>query len=94
MDVGERSRDEHPGQPARAWAGVTVCRPAKPVPASRSRWDECRGPIESSGRDGLRRTFDPSVLDRITLIGWARAAGFTPARIARFLVAPPGDDEA
>lgn len=57
------------------------------------RFYERRGLIESSGRSGLRRTFEPSVLDRITLIGCARAAGFTLAQIAQFLVATPGDEE-
>ncbi|SHN43069.1 MerR family transcriptional regulator, redox-sensitive transcriptional activator SoxR [Cryptosporangium aurantiacum] len=61
--------------------------------ASALRFYERRGLIESSGRNGLRRTYDPAVLDRITLIGCARAAGFTLAQIARFLVATPGDDE-
>lgn len=61
--------------------------------ASALRFYERRALIESSGRNGLRRTFEPSVLDRITLIGCARAAGFTLAQIARFLVATPGDDE-
>jgi MerR family redox-sensitive transcriptional activator SoxR len=61
--------------------------------ASALRFYERRGLIESSGRNGLRRTFRPEVLDRITLIGCAQAAGFTLAQIARFLVATPGDDE-
>ena len=55
------------------------------------RFYERRGLIESSGRNGLRRTFEPSVLDRITLIGCARAAGFTLAQIVRFLAATPDD---
>ncbi|EXG81238.1 MerR family transcriptional regulator [Cryptosporangium arvum] len=61
--------------------------------ASALRFYERQGLIESSGRNGLRRTFDPGVLDRITFIGCARAAGFTLAQIGRFLVATPGDDE-
>jgi len=61
--------------------------------ASALRFYERRGLIESSGRNGLRRTFEPSVLDRIALIACARAAGFTLAQISRFLVATPGDDE-
>ncbi|MEQ4305326.1 MerR family transcriptional regulator [Plantactinospora sp. B6F1] len=61
--------------------------------ASALRFYERRGLIRSSGRNGLRRTFSPDVIDRITLIGCAQAAGFTLAQIARFLVASPGDAE-
>lgn len=61
--------------------------------ASALRFYERRGLIRSSGRNGLRRTFEPEVIDRIALISCARAAGFTLAQIARFLVASPGDDE-
>ncbi|MFG3705855.1 MerR family transcriptional regulator [Micromonospora sp. NPDC047670] len=61
--------------------------------ASALRFYERRGLIRSSGRNGLRRTFDPDVIDRITLIGCAQAAGFTLAQIAAFLVANPGDAE-
>lgn len=61
--------------------------------ASALRFYERRGLIRSSGRNGLRRTFEPDVVDRLTLIGCARAAGFTLAQIARFLVATPGDAE-
>ena len=57
------------------------------------RYYERRGLIESSGRNGLRRTFAPAVIDRVTLIGCAQAAGFTLAQIARFLVATPDDAE-
>ena len=59
--------------------------------ASALRFYERRGLIASSGRNGLRRTFAPEVLDRITLISCAQAAGFTLAQIARFLVATPDD---
>ena len=61
--------------------------------ASGLRFYERRGLIESSGRNGLRRTFTPDVVDRITLISCAQAAGFTLAQIARFLVASPDDAE-
>ncbi len=60
--------------------------------ASALRYYERRGLIESSGRNGLRRTFRHDVVDRIDLIACAQAAGFTLAQIARFLVAAPGDD--
>lgn len=59
--------------------------------ASALRFYERRGLIASSGRNGLRRTFAPEVLDRITLISCAQSAGFTLAQIAGFLVATPDD---
>ncbi|WP_062986590.1 MerR family transcriptional regulator [Nocardia anaemiae] len=57
------------------------------------RYYEKRGLIESDGRNGLRRTYRPDVLDRLALVSCARAAGFTLAQIARFLVATPADTE-
>ena len=57
------------------------------------RYYERRGLISSSGRNGLRRTFDPDVLDRLILIDCARGAGFTLAQIERFLTATPDDTE-
>jgi DNA-binding transcriptional MerR regulator len=47
----------------------------------------------SSERNGLRRTFEPGVLDRLALISCAKAAGFTLAQIGRFLTATPSDTE-
>jgi len=61
--------------------------------ASALRFYERRGLIRSSGRNGLRRTFGPDVIDRIALISCAQAASFTLAQIARFLVASPDDAE-
>ncbi|MEU0156603.1 MerR family transcriptional regulator [Micromonospora fulviviridis] len=61
--------------------------------ASGLRFYERRGLIRSSGRNGLRRTFSPEVIDRIALISCAQAAGFTLAQIARFLVVGPDDAE-
>lgn len=61
--------------------------------ASALRFYERRGLIASRGRNGLRRTFAPDVVDRLGLIRCAQEAGFTLAQIARFLVATPGDDE-
>ncbi|MGC5015141.1 MerR family transcriptional regulator [Streptosporangium sp. DT93] len=55
------------------------------------RFYEKRGLIASSGRNGLRRTYRPDVLDRLALIACARGAGFTIAEISRFLVATPDD---
>jgi DNA-binding transcriptional MerR regulator len=57
------------------------------------RFYEKRGLLTSDGRNGLRRTYRPEVLDRLALIACARGAGFTIAEIARFLVATPDDDE-
>jgi MerR family redox-sensitive transcriptional activator SoxR len=61
--------------------------------ASALRFYERRGLIKSSGRNGLRRTYDPAVLDRLALISCARAAGFSLAQVGRFLVATPSDAE-
>ena len=61
--------------------------------ASALRFYERRGLIQSTGRNGLRRTFDHDVIDRLTFISCAHAAGFTLAQIARLLVASPGDTE-
>jgi MerR family redox-sensitive transcriptional activator SoxR len=61
--------------------------------ASALRFYERRELIQSKGRNGLRRTFDRDVIDRIALISCAQAAGFTLAQIARFLVASPDDAE-
>ena len=57
------------------------------------RFYEKRGLLTSAGRNGLRRAYEPEVLDRLALIVCARGAGFTIAEIARFLVATPGDTE-
>ena len=53
------------------------------VPASTLRFYEEKGLIASIGRRGLRRLFDPGVLERLGLIALARAAGFTLDEIAR-----------
>ncbi len=55
------------------------------------RFYEKKGLLSPSGRNGLRRTYDPEVLHRLTMITCARRAGFTIAEISRFLVAMPGD---
>ncbi len=47
------------------------------VPASTLRFYEEKGLISSIGRRGLRRVFDPGVLDRLALIALGRAAGFS-----------------
>lgn len=55
------------------------------VPASALRFYEEKGLITSIGRRGLRRLFDPGVLDRILLIGLGRAAGFSLEEISPML---------
>ncbi|MBC7603443.1 MAG: helix-turn-helix domain-containing protein [Ramlibacter sp.] len=47
------------------------------VPASTLRFYEEKGLIASVGRQGLRRRFDPRVLDQLALIALGRAAGFS-----------------
>lgn len=55
------------------------------VAASALRFYEQRGLIAAVGRNGLRRMFDASVLDRLALIALGRAAGFTLDEIAAML---------
>ncbi|HWQ87152.1 helix-turn-helix domain-containing protein [Brevundimonas sp.] len=45
--------------------------------ASKLRFYEEKGLISSVGRRGLKRLFDPGVLERLSLIALARTAGFT-----------------
>ena len=52
------------------------------VPASTLRFYEEKGLIVSIGRRGLRRLFDPGVLERLGLIALARGSGFTLDEIA------------
>ncbi len=47
------------------------------MPASKLRYYEDRGLIASVGRDGLRRRFDPEVLEQLALVSLGQAAGFT-----------------
>jgi DNA-binding transcriptional MerR regulator len=53
------------------------------LPASALRYYEAKGLIASSGRQGLRRTYDPAVLQRLALIALGRAAGFSLDEIAQ-----------
>src|SRR5215216_3500329 len=53
------------------------------VPASTLRFYEEKGLIASAGRRGLRRQFDPGVLQRLALIALGRTAGFSLDEIAR-----------
>jgi len=50
---------------------------ASGVPASALRFYEEKGLIISTGRQGLRRLFDASVLEKLALIALGRAAGFS-----------------
>jgi DNA-binding transcriptional MerR regulator len=55
------------------------------VPVSTLRFYEQKGLIASTGRRGLRRLFDPGVLERLALIAVARRAGFSLDEIGRML---------
>lgn len=57
------------------------------VPASTIRFYEEKKLIRSVGRHGLRRLFDPSVLERLALIGLGRAAGFSLDEIGAMFTA-------
>ena len=59
------------------------------VPASALRFYEEKRLIASVGRRGLRRQFDPRVLERLALVALGRAAGFSLDEIAR-MFAPDG----
>lgn len=52
------------------------------VPASTLRYYEEKGLVASVGRRGLRRLFDPGVLERLALIALGRASGFSLDEIA------------
>lgn len=57
------------------------------VPASTLRFYEEKGLIASVGRQGLRRVFNPGVLERLALIALGRSAGFSLDEIARLFTA-------
>jgi DNA-binding transcriptional MerR regulator len=59
------------------------------VPASTLRFYEEKRLIASIGRRGLRRLFDPMVMERLALIAVGRAAGFSLDEIA-LMFAPDG----
>mgnify|MGYP000114648926 FL=1 len=60
------------------------------LPASTLRYYEEKGLIVSIGRRGLKRLFDPSVVDRLSLIALGRAAGFSLDEIGG-MFAPDGE---
>lgn len=53
------------------------------MPASKLRYYEEKGLIASVGRQGLRRTFAPTVLEQLALIALGQAAGFSLDEIAQ-----------
>ena len=55
------------------------------VPASTLRYYEEKGLIASIGRRGLRRLFDPAVLERLALIALGRAGRFALDEISSML---------
>ena len=57
------------------------------VPASALRFYEEKGLVASVGRRGLRRLFDRSVLERLSLISLGRSAGFSLDEIAKVFAA-------
>lgn len=59
------------------------------IPASTLRFYEEKGLITSVGRRGLRRQFDPGVLERLALIALGRASGFSLDEIS-LMFAPDG----
>ncbi|MEO7391904.1 MAG: helix-turn-helix domain-containing protein [Ramlibacter sp.] len=59
------------------------------VAASTLRFYEQKGLIASVGREGLRRRFDPRVLDQLALIALGRSAGFKLDEIRR-MFSPEG----
>jgi DNA-binding transcriptional MerR regulator len=60
------------------------------VPASTLRFYEEKGLITSVGRHGLKRLFDPDVMERLSLIALGRAAGFSLDEIAAMFT-PKGE---
>lgn len=58
-------------------------------PPSTLRYYEEKELIRSTGRSGLRRTFDPDVLERLAVIALGRSAGFSLEEIAD-MFAPNG----
>jgi DNA-binding transcriptional MerR regulator len=59
------------------------------VTASTLRYYEERGLIASIGRRGLKRLFDPRVVDQLALIALGRTAGFSLDETAAMLPAAP-----
>ncbi len=64
---------------------------ASGLPASTLRFYEEKGLIQSSGRNGLRRLFKPSVIERLALISLGRSARFSLDEIGEMFT-PAGPD--
>jgi DNA-binding transcriptional MerR regulator len=62
------------------------------TPASTLRYYEEKGLIDSVGRRGLKRLFEPAVLERLALIALGQTAGFSLDEIARIFL-PDGRAE-
>ena len=60
------------------------------IPASTLRYYEEKGLIASVGRQGLRRTFSPNILERLALISLGQAAGFTLDEISLMFTSEGG----
>jgi DNA-binding transcriptional MerR regulator len=60
------------------------------LPASTLRYYEEKSLIRSIGRRGLKRLFDPSVLQRLALVALGRKAGFSLSEIGSFLLSNHG----
>lgn len=61
------------------------------LPVSTLRYYEEKGLIRSTGRNGLRRVFDPDVIDQLALIALGRLAQFKLDELSEVL---PGKDSA
>jgi DNA-binding transcriptional MerR regulator len=59
------------------------------LPASALRFYEEKGLIRSVGRRGLRRLYDPAVLEKLAMVALGQSAGFSLDDIAR-MFAPDG----
>ena len=57
------------------------------LPASALRFYEEKGLIQSVGRNGLRRTFDPGVVRQLSFISLGRQAGFSLDDLKEMLTA-------
>ena len=68
---------------------ITEVSKACGLPTSTLRFYEEKGLIQSNGRNGLRRLFDASVLERLALISLWRSAGFSLDEI-REMFTPEG----
>lgn len=57
------------------------------IPASTLRYYEEKGLLKPVGRSGLRRVYNPSVLERLALVSLGTAAGFSLDEIGRMFAA-------